>query len=88
MASRAGSLLPDNIDDVVLKNIRRMNAKSPASIVVANRNPLAKWLNLLMIATVNSCPERYESGRLAVDPFAASMTAFDFYLTDPDSRAK
>ena len=81
MASRAGSLLPDNIDDVVLKNIRRMNAKSPASIVVANRNPLAKWLNLLMIATVNSCPERYESGRLAVDPFAASLAAFDFYLT-------
>jgi len=88
MASRAGSLLPNNIDDLVLKNIRRINAKSPASIVVANRNPLAKWLNLLMIATVNSCPERYESGRLAIDPFAASLTAFDFYLTDSDTEQK
>jgi predicted nucleic acid-binding Zn-ribbon protein len=88
MASRAGSLLPNNIDDLVLKNIRRINAKSPASIVVANRNPLAKWLNLLMIATVNSCPERYESGRLAIDPFAASLTAFDFYLTLSDTEQK
>ncbi|MGO8930856.1 MAG: toll/interleukin-1 receptor domain-containing protein [Limisphaerales bacterium] len=50
MASRAGSLLPDDIDQVVLDNVRKHYDKPEAggaSTVVANRNPLAKWLNLV-----------------------------------------
>src|SRR5262249_27986892 len=83
MASRAGSLLPDDIDSPVSAKVRKLcdlPENGCGSIVVANRNPSAKWLNLVLMATVNTHPERFEATELQVDPFSASLTAFDVFL--------
>ena len=83
MASRAGSLLPHDIDNPILDNIRVCYGKPTddgLSIVVANSNPLAKWLNFVLLATAYSHPGRFQPDTLAVDPFVASLTAFDLFL--------
>jgi hypothetical protein len=84
MAIRAGSLLPDDVDKVIVSNVMDQFGKQSSSdcprIVVTNRNPLAKWLNFILMATATSYPERFHSSTLVVDPFAASLTAFDLYL--------
>ena len=83
MANRAGSLLSDEIVKVVADNVFKM-FENPAAggkpIAVTNKNPLAKWLNFILIATIHAHPERVRSDTLAVDPFAASLTAFDLFL--------
>jgi hypothetical protein len=90
MASRAGSLLPDGVDSVIVENVGKRHGKTSADgawIIVANKNPLAKWLNFVLMATASSHPDRFTSDTLAVDPFAASLTAFDlFLLTSEDEH--
>lgn len=82
MAERAGSLLPDAINNVVTERIFKAfeEAKEPGKpIVVANGNSLAKWLNLMLISTATVHPERFRDGVFAADPFAASLTVFDYF---------
>ena len=63
------------------KQIARIgDALRPAKpILVANRNPLAKWLNLLFLATATCHSERFHDNVLDVDPFAASLTVLDYF---------
>jgi hypothetical protein len=81
MATRAGAMVPNNLANEIAANVRRMWADgSGKPVFVANDNPLAKWLNLVLVATVNCHPERLKNGALPVDPFAASLPVFDLIL--------
>jgi len=85
MASRAGSLLPDEINNILIVEITKKFADAVDSgkpVFVSNSNPLAKWLNLLLVATTTSHPKRFKDGELAADPFAASLTVFDYFQLD------
>jgi len=82
MAERAGSLLPDKIDSIVADRIFKAfeETKEPGKpIVVSNPNPIAKWLNLMLMATATVHPERFKGGVFAADPFAASLAVFDYF---------
>jgi len=84
MASRAGSLLPDVVNrtislEVAKKFIEPNTEGKP--VFVCNGNPLAKWLNLTLVATATWHPGRFRTETLAVDPFTASLTALDFVST-------
>ena len=85
IAKRSGSLMPDKIahfiTDLVGKRFSdALGAKKP--ILVSNSNSLAKWLNLLLVTTTTCHPERFKDGELASDPFAASLTIFDYIRLD------
>lgn len=82
MADRAGSLLPDKISNIVTDKLFKIfeEAKEPGKpIVVANNNPVAKWLNLMLISTTAIYPERFKDGVFAADPFAASLAVFYYF---------
>ena len=83
MALRAGSLVPDEVSDIIISEIEKRLGpvlEGGKPIFVTNSNPLAKWLNLLLIAGAASYPERLKGNELAVDPFVASLAVFDFYF--------
>jgi len=85
MATRAGSLLPDKVSHIVTDLVaeRFADALGPGKpILVANSNSLAKWLNLVFLATATCHPERFQSGELSADPFAASLTVLDYFRLD------
>jgi hypothetical protein len=83
MASRAGSLLPQAFQDRVASEVIK-NVKDPfrvgKPVFSWNQDPLAQWLNLVLVATSTFQPGRFRRATLAVDPFAASLTAFDHFL--------
>ena len=82
MALRAGTMLPDEISFLVAENaadIFKGELGSGKPILASNGDPLAKWLNMMLVATTSSHPERFRDGKLAVDPFAASLSVFDFF---------
>jgi len=82
MATRAGSLLPDEVSHIITGEIAKKFADALGQgkpILVANSNPLAKWLNLMLVATTISHPGRFRDGAVAADPFAASLTVFDYF---------
>lgn len=82
MAERAGSLLPDKITNIVADRIFKAfdETKEPGKqIVVSNPNPIAKWLNLMLMATATIHPQRFKDGFFAADPFAASLAVFDYF---------
>ncbi len=81
MAIRSGSLLPNEISLLITMGIsgKISDVFGPGKpILIANDNPLAKWLNLMFVTTTSSHPERFKEGVLAVDPFVASLAVFDF----------
>jgi hypothetical protein len=85
MATRAGSLLPDENANIIAGAVAKdfMSALGPGKpLVVANSNPMARWLNLLLIVTHASFPERLRGNVVAVDPFAASLAVFDILELD------
>ena len=82
MALRAGTMLPDEVGHIVAGNAARIfkHELGPGKpIVTSNGNPLAKWINMMLVATTSSHPERFRDGKLVVDPFAASLSVFDFF---------
>ena len=82
MALRAGTLLPDEISRIVVENVadKFEGEFGPGKpILTSNGNPLAKWLNMMLVATAGSHPERFRDGKLSVDPFAASLSVFDYF---------
>jgi hypothetical protein len=104
MAERAGSLIPEEVSTrITLEVASRFSdaGNEGKPIYICNPHPLAKWLNLVLVATATYQPQRFKAETLAVDPFAGSLTAFDFVIkkwskaaTDPgpsraaDSHAK
>jgi hypothetical protein len=85
IATRAGSLLPDKVSHIVTDLVaeRFGDALGPGKpVLVANSNPLAKWLNLVLLATATCHPERFKDSALSADPFAASLTVFDYFRLD------
>ena len=84
MALRAGTLLPDEISHIIVGDIPNKFEDALGTgkpLLIANNNPLAKWLNMMLVATVNSHPGRFMNGVLTVDPFAASLSIFDYFST-------
>ncbi len=82
MATRAGSLLLDEVPKNTTLQVCRKFAMAfgwTEPIFVSNSNPLAKWLNLTLVATATCNPERYKDGVLGTDPFALSLTVFDYF---------
>ena len=85
IASRAGSLLPDEISRIVIENLPEKFPEDfgkEKPVFVTNGNPLAKWLNMMLVVTTNSHPERFRNGVLSVDPFAASLSIFDYFAPE------
>jgi hypothetical protein len=83
MAERAGSLIPDEISHrIALEVASRFfeNGTEGKPIYACNRNPLAKWLNLVLVAIATHQPDRFRTETLAVDPFTASLAAIDFLI--------
>jgi hypothetical protein len=72
------------MDHPVLENVGKAFGKKGKWMVVANRNPLAKWLNFLLLAARQAYPERNEVWPASIDPYAASLTVFDVFLDDED----
>jgi hypothetical protein len=83
MAHRAGSLLPD---EVRLEMSRRImdNVADPEvpgkPVFDSNSDPLAVWLNFVLMIGSTLQPERFRRRTLPIDPFTASLTAIDFLL--------
>ncbi len=85
MATRAGSLVPDQVNHIITGDIAQKFAvafRPGKPVLVANSNPIAKWLNLMLVATTISHPARFKNGALTADPFAASLTVFDYFRLD------
>ena len=85
MAHRAASLLPDKVSHIITDLVaeRFADALGPGKpILVANSNSLAKWLNLVLLATATCHPERFQAGELSADPLAASLTVLDYFRLD------
>lgn len=81
MACRAGSLFPEDVNYVITAAVggNFVAPERPGKpVFMSNSNPLAVWLNLVLVFTATFQPERFRSHALAVDPFAASLGVFDY----------
>jgi hypothetical protein len=90
MAERAGSLVPDEICRRITLEVasRFLDADTEGKpLYVCNQNPLAKWLNLVLVTIATYQPHRFHNETLAVDPFAASLVALDFLMGQLRPRA-
>jgi hypothetical protein len=88
MATRAGTLLPDEINTILVREISKRIEKGlkPAKPVFAtNSNALAKWLNLVLVVTSTWHPDRFRNFKLQVDPFTASLSVFDEFDLSTDA---
>ena len=63
-----GEINPLITAEVVGKFVNQDREGKP--IFVANPNPLAVWLNLILVFTATFQPERFRNSALAVDPAA------------------
>ena len=84
MAYRAGSLIPEvvrlAITQAIMDNMR--DDELPGKpIFAANRDPLSVWLNLVFVCLTTFQSERMTRATLPIDPFAASLAAFDHLLS-------
>ncbi len=85
MAHRAASLLPTSVGTTVTSLVMDnfVDPKWPGKQVFSNNsNLLAIWLNLVLVSISTYQPGRFQRETLAVDPFAASLTAFDYILDE------
>jgi hypothetical protein len=83
MASRAGSLIPDairlSLGTEIMANV--VHSSSPVKPVFAvNSDPISTWLNFVLVTLAVFQPERFTRQKLPIDPFAASLAAFDHLL--------
>jgi hypothetical protein len=83
MAHRAGSLLPDEVRFEMARRIME-NVADPTvpgkPIFGSNSDPLAVWLNFVLMIGSTLQPERFNRRTLPIDPFTASLTAVEFLL--------
>lgn len=84
MAIRGGTLLPDSVQRDLLADLRTaFDEPGPGKpLHVTNGNPLATWLTFLISSMWRNQRNRLRGGTLAVDPFAASLSAIDYLLDD------
>lgn len=85
LAGRAGSLIPEVVNaEITVEVASKFVEQAPIAkpIFSSNQNPLAKWLNLILVATATYHPGRFRTETLAVDPFVASLTAIEVILSD------
>ncbi|MCW3059248.1 MAG: disease resistance protein [Capsulimonas sp.] len=84
MAKRAGSLLPKSVvQDItiqIMKNVVNPEWKGKP-VYVCNGDPLAAWLNLVLVCISNYQPNRFSHPTIAVDPYTASLTVFDYVIS-------
>jgi hypothetical protein len=83
MAYRAGSLLPDELQLILLRAVTEkflVKNKTGKPIYSLNHDPLAIWLIFILTITSTIQPNRMGSTALYVDPFVASLTAIDYIL--------
>jgi hypothetical protein len=83
MASRAGSIIPDEVRLSLVTNIisNVVPSSSPGKPIFAvNSDPISVWLNLVLVSLAVYQPERFTRAKLPVDPFAASLAVFDHIL--------
>ena len=85
MAERAGTLVDESTRFAMMKGVMEQ-FKDPdrtgKPVFTRNPNPLAVWLNLVLICLVHLQPMRYQRETLSVDPFTASLSVFDLYWKD------
>ena len=87
MGKRAGSLLPDDINRILISELSKRiekDVKPAKPIFITNSNALAKWLNLVLTITSTWHPERFKEFTLQVDHFTASLSVFDFFGFEED----
>jgi len=83
MAHRAGSLLPDEFRIEITRRIMEnvVDPEAPGKPVFGcNQDPLATWLNFLLMIGSTLQPERFRRRTLPIDPFTASLAPIDFLL--------
>lgn len=89
IAQRAGSLVPGSVaakmDRLITENVPAVQAATKP-VLVRNTNPVAVWLNLVLVAVSTYQPERFQLLRLAVDPFTASLAVFDHFFAANSPR--
>ncbi len=97
MASTAGSLIPNEANIFLTSEITNRFVEFKESeialekkgkpIIICNRNPLAKWLNLILVSVPAVHPERFDIFRLNTDLFTASISVFDYLIDGVLSKA-
>lgn len=90
MAYRVGSLIPDSVSNSLSTKVMN-NFADPErlgkAVFVPNSNPLAIWLTFTLICVATFQPRRFRTQTLAVDPFTASLSVFDYFLDNIDNRS-
>jgi hypothetical protein len=90
MAYRAGSLVPKAVVNLISSQLmaKWRDVSSNGKLVFAtNSDPLAVWLNLILVYAATFHPTRLQRHTLAADPFAASLTVIDHFLEEGGSGA-
>lgn len=91
IALRAGGLVPADVATglsiEILKNVQPEPTEGKP-IFACNPNPLAVWLNLVLVTLKLYQPTRFSGNRVNVDPFAASLAVFDCMLDTGNRRVE
>jgi len=91
IAYRAGSLISHELRHLITENImrnvvdRQLKGKP---VFVCNTNPLSVWLNFVLTSITAFQPERFRHPTLDVDPFTASLTAFDHLFLSKGNKER
>lgn len=84
MATRAGSLIESTINHYLLAKILENKFVTPSlsskPTFAGNSDPIAVWLNFMLVIISTFQPNRFQTKTLAVDPFTASLSVFDYFL--------
>lgn len=89
MAARGGSLLTESVHIDLLADLETAFADDEPGkpLHVVNGEPLAKWLTFLIASMWRNQQGRMKSGTMAVDPFAASVSAIEYLLAPTPAPA-
>lgn len=85
MAFRAGSIVPQDLRDrisILLMHHWMREGVAGKPVLATNSHDLAVWLNLVLTCMATFQPARFRGRTLAVDPFAASIPACEFILSN------
>ena len=98
MAFRAATIIPAELQEfverMILENLlAAVRAASDEEstgkpVISANSNPLAVWINLMIMSISTFQPERLRHDGLQVDPFTGSLAALDLLLGRFSARSR
>lgn len=84
LAVRAGSLIEPVANQFLMMKVLEKHFGNPELTgkpgFSINGHPLAVWLNLVLVIISTYQPSRFQNNILAVDPFAASLSVFDYFF--------